>query len=243
MELKVGTAGWTIPRAIAHEFPSEGAGLERYSARFPVVEINSSFHRSHRRSTWERWCNSVPTEFRFSVKVPKLITHVAKLTDCSDLVDEFLAEAGILSEKLGLLLVQLPPKLAFDKAVATDFLISLTDRTDVRVVCEPRHKSWFAPEVDELLEKLRIARVAADPAICDAAARPGPWGPLSYWRLHGSPVIYRSSYLDRIATYAETLRQQALDGREVWCIFDNTASSAGAIDALALNEATSAMEA
>jgi uncharacterized protein YecE (DUF72 family) len=234
MELKVGTAGWSIPRAIAHEFPSEGSGLERYSARFPVAEINSSFHCSHRRSTWERWCNSVPSEFQFSVKVPKLITHVAKLTDCSDLVDNFLKEAGVLAKRLGLLLVQLPPKLAFDKAVAIEFFKVLTDRAEVRVACEPRHKSWFQPEVDGLLEEVRVARVAADPAICDAAARPGPWGPLSYWRLHGSPVMYRSSYRDRIATYASTLRQQALDGREVWCIFDNTASSAGASDALSL---------
>ena len=237
MKSNVGTAGWSIPRAIAHQFPSEGSALERYSTRFPVVEINSSFHRSHRHSTWERWYNGVPAEFRFSVKMPKLMTHVAKLRGCSELMDQFLREASILSEKLGLLLVQLPPKLAFDKAVVIEFFETVSDRTDVRVVCEPRHKSWFQPEADEALAELRIARVAADPAICDAAARPGPWGDLSYWRLHGSPMMYRSSYSDRIATYASVLRQEALEGREVWCIFDNTASSAGAVDAISLLEA------
>jgi uncharacterized protein YecE (DUF72 family) len=86
-------------------------------------------------------------------------------------------------------------------------------------------------EADALLKELEIARVAADPSICQAAARPGGWRGLDYWRLHGSPVIYRSSYADRILDYAERLRQSRA---ETWCIFDNTASSAGAGNALAL---------
>lgn len=84
---------------------------------------------------------------------------------------------------------------------------------------------------------LKVARVAADPAICDDAGVPGGWRGLSYWRLHGSPVMYRSSYLDRIPAYAERLRREVKDRRPVWCIFDNTASSAGAGDALALMDA------
>ena len=237
MTIKVGTAGWSIPRQEAEAFPAEGTSLVRYAVRFSVAEINSSFHRSHRRSTWERWYESVPSAFRFSVKVPKLITHQQKLVGCSELLDQFMAEATALREKLAVLLVQLPPKLAFDGGVAADFFTDLKARTEVRIACEPRHPSWFAAEADALLRELRIARVAADPAICHDAARPGGWDGLRYWRLHGSPVIYRSSYGDRIDVYASELMREAAVDRDVWCIFDNTASSAGAGDALALTQA------
>jgi uncharacterized protein YecE (DUF72 family) len=239
MVLNIGTAGWTIPREVALRFPTEGSSLRRYAALFPVAEINSSFHRPHRRSTWERWRDSVPASFRFAVKMPKLITHDQKLVGCSDLVDEFVKQAGLLGEKLAVLLVQLPPKLAFERTVATEFFTSLRSMTGAHIACEPRHPSWFASEADQLLEQFAIARVAADPAICDAAARPGRWGCLRYWRLHGSPVTYRSSYADRIDAFASMLRQQVSAGRQVWCIFDNTASSAAAADALALMDAAS----
>ena len=85
-----------------------------------------------------------------------------------------------------------------------------------------------------------MARVAADPAICSEAALPGGCRGLSYWRLHGSPVVYRSSYKDRIADYGNQLKAEAKGGQHVWCILDNTASSAGATDALALMNATMA---
>lgn len=232
--VRIGTAGWSIARAEAGRFPAEGSGLERYAAVFGAAEINSSFHRPHRASTWERWGGSVSQDFRFSVKVPKWITHEAKLADCDEALATFLGEAGALGEKLAVLLVQLPPKLAFDPQVAARFFESLSRMSPALVACEPRHASWFEAEADALLESLRVARVAADPARHAGADQPGGWRGLSYWRLHGSPVIYRSSYTDRIAGYAAALRAEAEAGRETWCIFDNTASSAATDDALAL---------
>ena len=232
--INIGTAGWSIPRQNADAFPEEGTSLQRYAARFPVAEINSSFHRPHRAATWERWRDSVPDDFRFSAKIPKTITHQAKLVECTGLVEEFLQQAAGLGEKLAVLLVQLPPKLEFDAAIAARFFSMLGAGSDAKIACEPRHPTWFTAEAHAVLEENHIARVAADPAICDDAAGPGGWGGFSYWRLHGSPVIYRSSYGNRIADYAALLRA---DDRESWCIFDNTASSAGAGDALALMEA------
>jgi uncharacterized protein YecE (DUF72 family) len=234
--ISIGTAGWSIPRDDADRFPVEGTSLERYSARFSVAEINSSFHRPHRLSTWERWRDTVPESFRFSVKVPKTITHQAKLVDCAGMMDEFLAQAEILGDKLAVLLVQLPPKLEFDPEHVSAFLADLRLRSPANIACEPRHISWFADDAARVLAEHHTARVAADPAICDAAARPGGWRGFSYWRLHGSPVIYRSSYADRIGHYAQELRAEART-RETWCIFDNTASSAGAGDALELIDA------
>jgi uncharacterized protein YecE (DUF72 family) len=237
MSTFIGTAGWSIPRGIADQFPEQGTGLERYASIFRATEINSSFHRPHRQSTWERWRDSVPDAFRFSVKLPKAITHLRKLVNCSDDLDDFVLQASALGEKLAVLLVQLPPKLVFDKAVAEGFFLTLVQRTHAAVACEPRHISWFTQEAEELLLSMGVARVAADPAICDAAALPGGSPGMSYWRLHGSPVIYRSSYRDRLDALARQLRSAATRDRQVWCIFDNTASSAGAGDALALIEA------
>lgn len=220
MTLRIGTAGWSIPRSVAEAFPSHGSALSRYADQFSATEINSSFHRPHRRSTWERWRDSVPATFRFSAKLPKTITHERKLLDCTPDIEDFLQQVSVLGDKLAALLVQLPPKLQFDRGVAHSFFQSLVCRTEVNIVCEPRHPSWFAHDADSLLKELKISRVAADPAVCATAAEPAGWAGLSYWRLHGSPVMYRSSYDDRMEAYAARLKREIAMTRRVWCIFD-----------------------
>lgn len=233
--IRIGTAGWSIAREAAEAFPEEGTGLERYSAVFSCAEINSSFHRPHRPSTWEKWRDSVPADFRFSVKVPKTVTHEARLEGSEALIAAFLAEAEHLGEKLAVLLVQLPPSLALDAATATSFFQMLRQRSPVPVTVEPRHATWFTGEADAVLLALGVSRVGADPARVPEAAQPLVVNGLAYWRLHGSPVIYRSSYADRTNSIAASMRE--VEAAERWCIFDNTASSAATADALALLEA------
>ena len=237
MTIKVGTAGWTIPRNFAGEFTAEGSSLERYAHRFDVTEINSSFHRPHRASTWQRWRDSVPDAFRFSVKIPKTITHQARLHDASELLRDFISQVNVLGDRLAVLLVQLPPKLEFDESIARGFFADLHNQSDAQLACEPRNPSWFTTEAEEMLAEQRVARVAADPAVCEAAATPGGWSGLRYWRLHGSPVVYRSSYSDTTDEYADRLTRLDAPKTEIWCIFDNTASSAATGDALALKGA------
>jgi uncharacterized protein YecE (DUF72 family) len=235
MDLVIGTAGWSIPAKDREHFPDEGSALERYAARFAGVEINSSFHRPHRASTWQKWADSVPPAFRFSVKLPRTITHERKLIDCSAPLDNFLDEVAGLGDKLAVLLVQLPPKLAFDEKLAADFLGLLASKTSAKLACEPRHASWFEADADALFDRLRIARVAADPAVVPAAALPGGWPDFAYWRLHGSPAMYRSSYNDgRLDDFARAIGKGPAN--ETWCMFDNTASSQATGDALALIE-------
>src|SRR5688572_19432683 len=113
-EFRIGCAGWSIPREHAAEFPVEGTHLQRYAQRFPAVEINSSFYRPHRPETYARWAASTPDGFRFAVKVPREITHTRRLREVDEPLERFLAEAGALGEKLGPLLVQLPPSLQFE---------------------------------------------------------------------------------------------------------------------------------
>lgn len=217
-------------------FGVEGTALERYARLFGGVEINSSFHRPHRRSTWERWAASVPSSFRFAAKLPKTITHGRKLVDCDELLTAFAQEVAGLGDKLAVVLVQLPPSLAFEAAVAKRFFTALKTTTTATIACEPRNESWFDPGADGLLADWRVARVAADPARVPAAASPGGWRGLSYYRLHGSPQIYRSSYdQDQLEAYAQALRAESAE-RPAWCMFDNTASSAATSNALSVSD-------
>jgi uncharacterized protein YecE (DUF72 family) len=235
MDVTIGTAGWSIPRADAAAFPAEGTALERYARVFSGVEINSSFHRSHRSATWAKWAASVPAEFRFAVKIPKTITHQAKLQEVEDLVSQFAQEVAGLGAKLAVLLVQLPPKLSFDASLADRFFTGLRAVIKGEIACEPRHPTWFETAADNLLDRLRVARVAADPALGTAAALPGGWPGLAYWRLHGTPAMYRSSYTDTaLGCYARQLQSAQHAGQAAWCMFDNTAASAATRNALSL---------
>jgi len=102
------------------------------------------------------------------------------------------------------------------------------------VVCEPRHKTWFAPAAARPLNEFQIARVAADPALLPIAAQPGGWSGLVYYRLHGSPRIYYSAYGEEyVEALARTLVEMAHES-PAWCIFDNTADGAATLDALTL---------
>lgn len=229
---RIGTAGWSIPKQHAAAFPAGGSHLERYARRFNAVEINSSFYRPHRRATYERWAASVPEGFAFAVKAPRAITHDARLAGCTPALERFLDEAAGLGSKLGPLLFQLPPSFAFDARKARAFLKALRARHAGAVVWEPRHASWFTRRAEDLLAGYRVARVAADPAVAAAAAEPGGWDGLTYFRLHGAPRVYYSDYgAEAIARYARRMTAHA------WCIFDNTALGAATANALALSDA------
>ncbi len=219
---KVGTAGWAVPRAVAADFPAQGSTLERYAARFDAVEINTA----------------TPPEFRFALKAPRTITHDARLVNVTSLLTAFRDEALDLGEKLGPVLVQLPPGLAYDAAVAEPFFRELRGLWPTSIVCEPRHPSWFEAGADALLIASRVGRVAADPPRHPAAAAPGGWKGISYWRMHGSPRMYYSSY-EQAALVALAADVVAAAG-EIWCVFDNTASGAAAANALGLREMTAA---
>jgi uncharacterized protein YecE (DUF72 family) len=232
----IGCAGWSVPKAAAASFPREGSHLQRYAARFDCVEINSSFYRPHRPATYARWAASVPDSFRFSVKMPRSVTHHARLVGVSSQLDEFCSQVAALGHKLGCVLVQLPPSLAFERSVASRFLAMLRRRHDGTVAVEPRHPSWFGAAADAVLIEYGASRVAADPSVVPAAADPGGDTRAAYFRLHGSPKIYYSTYPDDwLARLAKRLDGLHADGVECWCIFDNTALGAATTNALDLS--------
>jgi uncharacterized protein YecE (DUF72 family) len=230
----IGTAGWAIPRAIAAEFPDKGSLLQRYACRFAGAEINSTFYRSHRASTYARWRDAVPPSFQFAVKIPKTISHEKRLTDAGHELEAFLFETSELGARRGPILLQLPPNFVYDQSVAAGFFGFVRDRFAGPMAIEPRHPSWFGTEAESVLIEYEIARVAADPPRDPSGMMPGGFRGLTYLRLHGSPRVYFSSYgtakLDEVAG----ILQHSVGPR--WCIFDNTASGAAAADALRLQD-------
>ena len=247
----IGTAGWGIPRDVAQAFPGEGQQLERYARVLPGVEINSSFYRPHRVETYARWAGMTPPGFRFAVKLPRAITHDARLRAAREPLQAFLAQTAGLGAKLRVLLVQLPPSLTYEARAARTFFALLRESWDGAVACEPRHASWFEPAADRALARLRVSRVAADPARIEAAARPGGWlgpagdgvGALLYYRWHGSPRVYWSNYgEDWLAQQARRLAEWP-PGAVPWVIFDNTAAGAATGNALALQSLAARLKA
>ncbi len=233
-QVRIGCAGWSIPRAQIPIFGTIGSHLKRYGQVLNAVEINSSFYRSHKESTYARWADTVPPGFQFSLKLPKAISHEHRLIGTETLLDRFLSECRMLGPKLGPLLLQLPPSLNFDSGVAASFFRAFRSRFDGEIACEPRHESWFTAKPDCMLSRFRIVRVAADPAVTVDAGNPGGAADFVYFRLHGSPEIYHSCYSD---SFLHTLRlrvEHFATAGVVWCIFDNTALGAATPNALNL---------
>lgn len=230
-EFRVGTAGWSNPRG---ETRAQGATLlQHYATRFNCVEINSSFYRQHRRETYERWAASTPEKFRFSVKLPKEISHEHGLRSCEALLDDFVDGVCGLGAKLGCVLVQLPPRLEWNSRTAGRFFRALRTRLTCPVACEPRHTSWAGVAAERLMHRLGVSLVDADPARLDRT-----WdspGGVKYLRWHGSPRTYWSGYTaERLLELAVRLRAERPSFSQIWCVFDNTASGEAWPNAMAL---------
>lgn len=231
--IRIGTAGWSIPRIWRDRFPAEGTQLERYAARFSAAEINSSFYHPHRQETYRRWAASVGEDFRFAVKLPREISHRHRLVDADEPLRSFADQIAGLGDKLRVVLIQLPPSFAFDAEVAAAFLPLARATLAQQLAIEPRHPSWFSGAADSLLAEHEVARVAADPARVPEAAEPGGWRGFAYFRLHGAPRIYWSDY-DANAISAHARAAGQADGAEAWVVYDNTTSGAATGNALAL---------
>jgi len=224
MRALVGTAAWTNPKSAAELFPEQGSHLERYSAVLPAVEINTSFYRDHAQKTYVRWAATVPNHFRFAVKLLRAFTHGAGLAASPDALREVVEGYKGLGEKLGVILVQLPPKLRFEPKAADLFFRELRGLFEGDIACEPRHTSWLSPAARALFAEHHLTKVEADPEPCPVPeSQPFPATGCAYIRLHGSPQIYVSDYgPDVLEHTANRLAQLKQDQHRAWCIFDNT---------------------
>lgn len=230
-DIYIGSSSWSIPREYQDLFPKEGSHLERYSKLFNAVEINSAFYQDHQFKTYQRWRETVPDHFAFSVKLFKRYTHEQKLKVRKAELEFTLGQIYGLEEKWKVLLVQLPPKLQLNLKVAEKFFCDLRSLYHGSIVLEARNCSWASIEAKPLYHDLGISLCYADPERCEAASDLRSAGELVYYRYHGSPVIYRSSYSEGVlAGLSRSIKSYHHAGLPAWCIFDNTTFGEGSIN-------------
>ncbi len=211
MGILVGTSGfdykdWRGP--FYPRFIKGGDRLAYYAQHFDTVELNVTFYRMPAASAFRGWRDTVPDGFVFAVKASRYLTHIKRLEDPRGSVEYLMERATLLGDRLGPILLQLPPSLEID--------LDRLDRTleafgpGVRVAVEPRHKSWFVPGLCDVLRRHDAAFVLAD--------RRGPITPLwstsgwFYLRLHQGSATPRPCYGDRaLRSWVERL--DALPGR------------------------------
>lgn len=231
----IGTAAWTIPRDVKSDFSSIGSQLQQYSRKLNAVEINTSFYKDHKATTYQRWYSTVPAHFRFSVKLSKFFTHEQRLKKGEKNLAENLASIMNLKEKLGVLVVQLPPTLEFSPEATQLFFTELRSTYKGPIAFEPRHPTWNSPQACEIQIQHHISRVIADPAPLGNNKELAPVGGIIYYRLHGSPVMYKSNYqISRLQIYAREMQKYLKQAPQVWCIFDNTTYGHATSNALTL---------
>jgi uncharacterized protein YecE (DUF72 family) len=220
VQLYVGTSGYAYKEWKGSFYPADlpaDGMLRYYGERFATVEINNTFYRLPKSSVVESWAAEVPAGFRFVLKASRRITHIKRLKDASEPVSYFLKAAGVLKERLGALLFQLPPNLKKDAPRLADFLALLPAGT--RAALEFRHSSWFDDEVFDLLRRRGIAMCIAEAEDCVEVpfTSTADWG---YVRLR--MVEYSDADL---RVWAERIGQQAW--RETFVFFKHEEAGTG----------------
>jgi len=231
----IGTSGFSYPHWRGLLYP-EGLPrrrwLERYAEVFPAVELNVTFYRLPREEAFRGWAATVPEGFRFVLKAPRVVTHVNRLAGCREPLERFRDRAALLGKRLGPVLLQLPPGLAFDSVLLDAFLEQVPEGLPP-LAWEPRHRSFAAPEAAAWFEARGQTAVYADSGGRYPTLRV-PTGPALYLRLHGPERLYASAYGEaRLRHFAEWGEAHAR-GREVWCFFNNDVGGHAVRDAAAL---------
>ncbi len=237
----VGTSGWSYPHWLGVLYP-EGTRssefLEVYVQRFDCVELNASFYRLPKEATVRGWLRRTPEGFRFCLKMSRLVTHLKRLAEVEGRpLANFFQRFEPLRPRLGPVLVQLPPSLAFEAGRVQAFFALLRERhAEHRYALEARHKSWFEETALDLLEQYGVALVIADSGGRFPSAETVT-ADFVYLRFHGPADLYRSNYPDEmLADYARKVRDWLAQGLEVWAFFNNDVGGHAVRNALRLRE-------
>jgi len=231
----IGTSGWHYSHWQGVFYPDDLKAADQlsfYAERFQTVEINNSFYRRPRVSTFENWKDAVPAGFLFAVKANRFITHLKKLNGVLQSTLDFIHLAGHLREKLGPILFQLPPSWKVNPARLEEFTDGLPQ--EYRFAFEFRNASWHVPEVYEILRRNNCAF-----CIYELAGHQSPMEETAdfvYVRLHGPHGKYQGKYTDEVmADWAQRCRKWQQKGKEVYIYFDNDEKGYAAENARQLN--------
>jgi uncharacterized protein YecE (DUF72 family) len=200
MQLFTGTSGYSYKEWLGCFYPEKlpaSAMLRYYAERFSTVEINNTFYRMPSESTLARWAEEVPDNFAFALKAPRRITHEKRLREVESDVAELMRRAAVLTNKLGVLLFQLPPFLRKDVPRLQDFLGVLP--SDKRIAFEFRNGSWHDDEVYEVLRRRGAMLCVTDTDEGDTPlVATSDWGYIRLRRTHYDDVDLHA-WAERIA--------------------------------------------
>jgi uncharacterized protein YecE (DUF72 family) len=237
--IRVGTSGWVYGDWRQRFYPkgvAQRRWLEYYAECFDTVELNATTYRLPKAEQVRAWCELVPADFRYTVKLSRLITH---RRDLPPRVDEFIHNyfqraACFVPAKLAQILVQFPPYLQRDDQRLEAFLDKLPP--EYRYVVEFRNDSWFAAPVRNILQRRKIAFCIHD----YPGMRVPHWitnDALSYVRFHGAIGLYVGSYSRRtLRRWASTLLDFSTEADDVYVYFNNDTLAAAPHDALTLRQ-------
>ncbi len=217
----IGTSGWHYDDWRKRFYPEKlpkTKWLEFYARHFSTVELNNTFYRLPSETAFTNWYDSSPPDFIFAVKVSRYITHIKRLKDCDEAVSKFMSRAGILEEKLGPLLYQLPPGMHRNDEILASFLKSLPG--EFRHVIEFRHQSWLVDEVFDILRRHKAGLCVFDMPdfTCPLLAT----ADFAYIRFHGRDSLYSSCYSDEeLAEWAKRIGDLAKNLESVYIYFNN----------------------
>ena len=234
VQYHIGTSGWHYEHWRNRFYPAElpkAKWLEFYAGHFDTVELNNSFYRLPSETAFATWYDSSPANFNFAVKVSRFVTHIKRLKNSEEAVENFTTRAGILGEKLGPLLYQLPPNMHRNDAVLESFLSNLPQ--EFKHVLEFRHQSWLEEKVFEILHKYNTGLCVFDmPYLsCPLVAT----SDFAYFRFHGSSELYASYYSDKeLADWAKRLSDLAANLEAIYIYFNNDAEAFAVRNAITL---------
>lgn len=231
----VGTSGWQYQDWRGRFYPQglpQRLWLEHYAESFATVEVNNAFYRLPERRVFADWRERTPADFVVAVKMSRYLTHIRRLRDPAEPVARFLERAGGLGDRLGPVLLQLPPNLEADPPALAEVLARFPGR--IRVVVEPRHDSWWT-------EQTRAVLADHGAALCWADRRGRPVAPLwrtadfGYLRMHEGRASPRPRYgRGALATWVDRVGETFGDGSDVYVYFNNDHGAAAIADARAL---------
>lgn len=232
---RIGCSGWNYRHWIGDLYPSgtrpeEMLGI--YSRSFDTVEIDSTFYRLPAERTVDEWRRRTPSGFLFSAKMSRLATHMRRLQDPARHVGPFMERLQRLDDKLGPVLVQMPPSQGIDLPLLSSFLDSFPPGQ--RVAVEPRNDEWFVGRTYKMLEERSCALCLVD---SDKGAVTGPaTADFTYVRWHGRSGHAYSYADEEIVEWIDIL--QDLGVEEAYCYWNNDLEGAAPRNARRMMESS-----
>lgn len=236
----IGTSGWSYAGWKGLFYPADlpaRSFLEYYVQSFDTVELNASFYHLPKGTSAKNWHQNTPENFFLCPKLSRYITHIKRLNEFEEPLDRFFHVFDLMQDKIGPVLVQIPPSLKFEPEIAEPFYAHLKKKyRQYRFAMEVRHLSWMEKESYDLMTKYNIAFVIS---------QSGGFFPYAevvttdvvYVRFHGPGSLYSSNYSHQyLRAFANKIERWMEEGRAVWCFFNNDIKAFAPYNAIQLKK-------